>query len=31
LVTVQATIEQFCWNGVTDTTVTLSGCMGRFA
>ena len=28
LVAVQATIEQFCWNGVTGTTVTLSGCMG---
>src|ERR1700704_2190754 len=27
LVTVQATIEQFCANGVTGTMETLSGCM----
>src|SRR5882757_8456139 len=30
LVAVQATIEQFCWNGVTGTMVTLSGCMRTF-
>src|SRR5436305_12413084 len=30
LVAVHATIEQFCWIGVTGTTVTLSGCMGSF-
>src|ERR1043165_3915660 len=27
LVAVHATIEQFCWIGVTGTTVTLSGCI----
>src|SRR6185312_11338852 len=30
LVAVQATIEQFCENGVTGTTVTLSGCILLF-
>src|SRR5581483_2811789 len=30
LVALQATIEQFCWNGVTGTTVTLSGCIRDF-
>src|SRR5256885_16446974 len=27
LVAVQATIEQFCWIGVTGTSVPLSGCI----
>src|SRR6185503_16358698 len=30
LVAVQATIEQFCWIGVTGTMVTLRGCMNGF-
>src|SRR6185503_669797 len=30
LVAVQATIEQFCWIGVTGTMLTLSGCMNGF-
>src|SRR4029077_3143637 len=29
-VAVQATIEQFCWIGVTGTTVTFRGCMRAF-